>query len=88
VILFCDVEKTQLIGVFKRLADSVNSVLMPKFTGAKDGSKISWISWAYKPIYKVRSFVKKEIKPRSIIAYNVIKFAAIGLPIYMLYLLL
>ena len=88
VILFCDVEKTQLIGIIKRLAESVNFLLVSKFTGAKDGGKISWISWAYKPIYSVRAFVKKKIKPRSIIAYNIIKFGAIALLLYLLYLLL
>jgi beta-hydroxylase len=86
VILFCDVEKTQLMGVIGRLADGVNSVLVSKFTGAKDGGKISWISEAYKPIYKVRRFVKEKVKRRSIVAYNIIKYGVITSILYLLYL--
>ena len=52
VILFCDVEKTQLRRPVKRLADAVNYALVAKFTGANDSGKLSWVSWAYKPIYK------------------------------------
>jgi beta-hydroxylase len=88
VILFCDVEKTQLRGPVKRLADAVNNALVAKFTGANDQGKLSWVSWAYKPIYKVRSYVKEQIKPRSLIAYNIIKYGSIVLLLYLLYLLL
>jgi beta-hydroxylase len=85
VILFCDVEKTQLRGVIKRLADAVDYGLVAKMTGANDGGQLSWLSWAYKPIYRLRALVKKEIKPRSLLAYNVIKFGAIALVLLALY---
>jgi len=88
VILFCDVEKTQLRGPVKRLADAVNNALVAKFTGANDQGKLSWVSWAYKPIYKVRSFVKEKIKPRSLLAYNLIKYGSIALLVFLLYLAL
>jgi beta-hydroxylase len=86
VILFCDVEKTQLLGPVKALADAVNYALVAKFTGANEKGKLSFISWAYKPIYKVRSFVKEEIKPRSLLAYNVIKYGSIALGLFLIYL--
>jgi hypothetical protein len=57
-------------------------------TGTDDKGKLSWLSWAYKPIYKIRSFVKEEIKPRSLLAYNVIKFGTIASVILLLYLLI
>jgi beta-hydroxylase len=88
VILFCDVEKTQLRGVIKRLADAVDYALVARVTGTNDRGKLSWISWAYKPIYKIRSYVKEKIRPRSMIAYNIIKFGTIGLLLYLLYLAL
>lgn len=88
VILFCDVEKTQLRGPVKRLADAVNTALVAKFTGANDAGKISWISWAYKPIYKIRSYVKEQVKPRSLLAYNIIKYGSIALLLYLVYLIL
>jgi beta-hydroxylase len=88
VILFCDVEKTQLRGPVKRLAEAVNNALVAKFTGANDQGKLSWVSWAYKPIYKVRSFVKEKIKPRSLLAYNLIKYGSIALLVFLLYLAL
>ena len=50
--------------------------LVAKFTGANDQGKLSWVSGAYKPIYKIRSLRKEKIKPRSLVAYNVIKWAA------------
>jgi hypothetical protein len=34
----------------------------------------------------VRSFVKEEIRPRSPLAYNVIKFGSIALALFMVYL--
>ncbi len=86
VILFCDVEKTQLIPGVKGFAEAVNRALVAKFTGANDQGKLSWVSWAYKPIYKVRSYVKEKIKPRSLLAYNVIKYGSIALLVYLLYL--
>jgi beta-hydroxylase len=88
VILFCDVEKTQLRPAAKRLAEAVNSAMVAKFTGANDKGKLSWISWAYRPIYKVRAFVKEQIKPRSKVAYNVIKFGTIASALFALYLVL
>jgi beta-hydroxylase len=78
VILFCDVEKTTLHGFIKPLAEGINSALVAKLVGANDKGKLSWLSAAYKPIYKVRSYVKEKIKPRSIVAYNVIKFASLA----------
>ena len=50
-----------------------------------DDGKLSWISWAYKPIYKVRSYVKENIKPRSLLAYNIIKYGSIVLVLVLLY---
>ncbi|HMK79572.1 MAG TPA: aspartyl/asparaginyl beta-hydroxylase domain-containing protein [Xanthobacteraceae bacterium] len=86
VILFCDVEKTQLLIPVKQLADALNYALVAKFTGADEKGKLSWISSIYKPIYRVRSFVKEEIKPRSKLAYNVIKYGSIALGLYLIYL--
>jgi beta-hydroxylase len=88
VILFCDVEKTQLRSFVKPLADAVDYGLVSKFTGADDQGKRSWISVAYMPIYKVRAFVKEKIKPRSLLAYNLIKIACIVLPLYLIYRLI
>jgi beta-hydroxylase len=85
VILFCDVEKTQLMGGAKQFAEAVNYILVAKLTGANDKGKLSWLSWAYKPIYKIRSFVKEQIKPRSLLAYNVIKFGSIASLVALLY---
>lgn len=81
-------KRLKLRGLVKRLADAVNNALVAKFTGANDQGKLSWVSWAYKPIYKIRSYVKKKIKPRSLVAYNVIKWGSIALLLYLLYLLL
>jgi beta-hydroxylase len=86
IILFCDVEKTQLRGFIKPLADAVNYALVAKFTGANDQGKLSWISWAYKPIYKIRSYVKEKIKPRSLFAYNATKYSSIALGLILFYL--
>jgi beta-hydroxylase len=85
VILFCDVEKTQLRGPFKRLADAVNYILVARVAGANDKGKLSWISLAYKPIYRIRAYVKEEIRPRSLLAYNIIKFGSIALLLFLLY---
>jgi beta-hydroxylase len=85
VILFCDVEKTQLRGPVKRLAETVNYAMVAKFTGAHERSKLSWISAALKPIHKVRSYVKENIRPRSLLAYNIIKFGTIALVLVGLY---
>jgi beta-hydroxylase len=85
VILFCDVEKTQLRAPIRQLADAVNYALVAKFTGANDQGKLSWVSRAYKPIYIVRSFVKQQIKPRSLVAYNIIKFGSIAAVMFGLY---
>ena len=85
IILFCDVEKTQLRGFVKPIADAVDYGLVSKFTGADDQGKRSWISTAYMPIYKLRSFIKEQIKPRSLLAYNVIKFGTIALALFLIY---
>ena len=37
------------------------------------------------PIYKIRSFVKEKIKPRSLLAYNLIKYGSIGLLVLLVY---
>jgi beta-hydroxylase len=88
VILFCDVAKTQLRGFIKPIADAVDYGLVSKFTGTDDQGKRSWISTAYMPIYKLRSFVKEKIKPRSLLAYNLIKFGSIGLVLFLIYCLI
>jgi beta-hydroxylase len=88
VILFCDVEKTQLRWPFKQLADGVNNVLVARVSGADDKGRLSWISSTYKPIYKVRSYVKEKIRPRSMLAYNIIKFGTLGALILLLYIIL
>jgi beta-hydroxylase len=85
VILFCDVEKTQLRSFMKPIANAVDFGIISKFTGADDDGKRSWISTLYMPIYKVRSFVKEQIKPRSLLAYNLIKIGAIGLVLFGIY---
>jgi beta-hydroxylase len=86
VILFCDVEKTQLRAPIKRFAEALNYAMVAKFTGADDQGKRSWVSQAYMPIYQVRAFVKQQIKPRSLLAYNVIKYGTIVLAVGLLYL--
>ena len=85
VILFCDVEKTQLRAFMKPIADSVDYHLIAKFTGADDQGKRSRISTAYMPIYQLRSYVKEKIKPKSLLAYNIIKFGSIGLLLFLIY---
>jgi beta-hydroxylase len=87
IILFCDVEKTQLRKFVKPIADAVDFGLVSKFTGANEQGKRSWISTAYMPIYKVRSFVKEKIKPRSLLAYNIIKYGTIALVLLGIYAL-
>jgi beta-hydroxylase len=87
IILFCDVEKTQLRGAIKPLANALDFGLVSKFTGADDQGKLSWLSAAYKPIYKIRSYVKETIKPKSLLAYNVIKYGSIVLLLALLYML-
>ncbi|HEY2530871.1 MAG TPA: aspartyl/asparaginyl beta-hydroxylase domain-containing protein [Xanthobacteraceae bacterium] len=88
VILFCDVEKTQLRKFIKPIADAVDFGLVAKFTGADDRGTRSWISTAYMPIYKLRSYVKEKVKPRSLLAYNLIKLGCIGLILFLIYSLL
>lgn len=85
IVLFCDVEKPQLWGPVKWLADAVDFGIVSKFTGADAKGKLSWVSAAYKPIYMVRTFVKQRIKRRSRLAYNIVKFAAIALVLALLY---
>jgi beta-hydroxylase len=78
VILFCDVDNPNLPWGVRHIASAVNSMVMAKMTGANDGGKRSWVSAAYRPIYKVRMFVKEKIRPRSLFLYNSIKFSAIA----------
>ncbi|MFM7346636.1 MAG: aspartyl/asparaginyl beta-hydroxylase domain-containing protein [Tagaea sp.] len=85
VILFCDVEKTQLWRPIKPLADAVDFGIVSKFTGADAAGKLSWLSAAYKPIYAVRTFVKQRIKRRSRAAYNAIKFGTIAAALALIY---
>jgi beta-hydroxylase len=87
VILFCDVEKTQLRGIIKSFAELINTHVVAKFSGEHEKGKLSWLSRAYKPIYSVRAYVKENIKPKSIVAYNIIKFGSIALALFLLYLL-
>lgn len=88
VILSCDVEKTQLRGVARRLANGINYFVVAKFTGADEKGKISWVSRIYQPIYRFRHFVKDFVKPKSILAYNVIKFVSIALLLYLVSMIL
>jgi hypothetical protein len=74
--------------LMKPIADSVDYRLIAKFTGADDQGKRSWISTAYMPIYQLRSYVKEKIKPRSLLAYNIIKFGSIGLLLFLIYCLI
>jgi beta-hydroxylase len=77
-ILFCDVENPNLRWGFKHLAAAVNALVLAKMTGANDAGKSSWVSALYRPIYRVRAYVKAKVRPRSLFLYNVIKFSAIG----------
>lgn len=87
VVLFCDVEKTQLRGIIKPFAEAINYYLVAKFSGEHEKSQLSWVSRAYKPIYQVRAYVKEKIKPRSLLAYNIIKFGTIAVALSAVYLL-
>jgi beta-hydroxylase len=78
VILFCDVDKTNLLWGVKHLAGAVNSMITAKMTGANDRGRLSWVSALYRPIYRVRMYVKEKIRPKSLFLYNVIKFSALG----------
>jgi beta-hydroxylase len=78
LILFCDVDNPNLRWGIRHLAGAVNSLVMAKMTGAGNGGKMSWVSAAYRPIYRVRAFVKEKVRRRSRFLYNVIKFSAIG----------
>jgi beta-hydroxylase len=78
VILFCDVENPNLPWGVKHVARGINTMVLAKMTGANDKGKLSWVSAVYRPIYRVRSYVKEQIRPRSIYLYNFIKFSAIG----------
>ena len=78
LILFCDVENTNLPWGVRHLAGAVNSMVVAKMTGANEGGRLSWVSAVYRPVYRVRAYVKENIRPRSLFLYNVIKFSAIG----------
>jgi beta-hydroxylase len=78
VILFCDVENPNLRWGARHIAAAVNSLVVAKMTGANDGGGLSWVSAVYRPIYRVRMFVKERIRPRSHFLYNVIKFSALA----------
>src|SRR4029079_14533336 len=88
IILFCDVEKTQLTGVIKRFANWIDYRIVSRMTGADDQGKLSWFSRLYKPIWKIRSYVKIKVKRRNIVAYNIIKFGTLALLILLPYWLL
>ena len=85
VILFCDVDKTQLVWPIGSLANAFNMHVVAKLTSANEKGKLSWISQAYKPIYKVRSFIKTEIRSRSRLAYDIIKYSSLALLIALVY---
>jgi beta-hydroxylase len=85
VILFCDVDKTQLVWPIGPLANAFNMHVVVRLTSANEKGKLSWVSQLYKPIYKVRSFVKDEIRPRSRLAYDVIKYGSLALLIGLVY---
>jgi beta-hydroxylase len=78
VILFCDVENPNLRWGVRHLAGALNSMVVAKMTGANDGGRLSWVAAVYRPIYRVRAYVKEKIRPKSLFLYNVIKFAAIA----------
>lgn len=78
VILFCDVDNPNLPWGVRHLAGAINATVMARMTGANDGGKLSWVSAVYRPIYRVRAFVKEKIRPRSLFLYNTIKFSAIS----------
>lgn len=83
VILFCDVDNPKLLWGVRHLAAAVNTVVVAKMTGVSDRGKRSWFSTLYRPIYKVRAFVKAKVRPRSKLLYNLIKFSAIGAGVLM-----
>jgi beta-hydroxylase len=85
VILFCDVEKTQLIPPIKQLAAAVNNGLVARAAGANEKGTVSLFSKIYQPIYAIRSYVKEKVRPRSMLAYNVIKYGTIASLILLLY---
>lgn len=87
VILFCDVEKTQLIPPIKRFAAAVNNSVVARAAGASDKGKLSLFSRIYKPIYAIRSCVKEKVRSRSMLAYNVIKYGTIASLILLLYVI-
>jgi hypothetical protein len=72
------VENTNLPWGVRHLAGAVNSMVVAKMTGANNGGRLSWVSAVYRPVYRVRAYVKVNIRPRSLFLYNVIKFSAIG----------
>ncbi|HMC88313.1 MAG TPA: aspartyl/asparaginyl beta-hydroxylase domain-containing protein [Gemmataceae bacterium] len=78
VILFCDVENPNLRWGLRHLAGALNSMVVAKMTGANDGGRLSWVAAVYRPIYRVRAYVKEKIRPKSLFLYNLIKFSAIG----------
>jgi beta-hydroxylase len=88
VILFCDVEKTQLIPPIRQLAAAVDNTLVARAAGANDQGKVSLFSKIYKPIYAVRSYVKEKVRSRSMLAYNIIKYGALASLLLLLYAIL
>jgi hypothetical protein len=62
--------------------------MVARATGASDKGKLSWLSWAYRPIYRIRSYVKEKVRPRSMLAYNIIKFGTIASLLFLLYAVL
>ena len=46
-----------------------------------------WAVAVLVPIYAIRSYIKREVKPRSLLAYNLIKFGSLALLVYLVYML-
>lgn len=78
VILFCDVEKPQLVGPPRWLAQGINRLVVAQMTG-KDSGRRTWLSRFYEPVYRFRWWVKNTLRNRSLLLYNVVKFSALAL---------
>jgi hypothetical protein len=59
----------------------------PTQVGANEKGKVSLLSKIYKPIYSIRSYVKEKVRPRSMLAYNVIKYGTIASLVLLLYVI-
>jgi hypothetical protein len=65
----------------------VNNRLVARAAGANEKGKVSLLSKIYKPIYSIRSYVKEKVRPRSMLAYNVIKYGTIASLVLLLYVI-